>query len=83
MATVHYENGKYHVHIEAINAAKKTDSPNNPANAGKTETAFSEHMIKQMEYTFQPVEMIATHHPIAAPHLSNRLSAGDYPPPKA
>ena len=81
MATVHNENGNYHVHMEAIKAAKKTDGPNS-ANPGKTETAFSEHIITNNIYSFHPVEFITPHYQIVSFLLPTRLSSGDYPPPR-
>jgi hypothetical protein len=82
MATVHYENGNYHVHMEALNAAKKTDSPNS-SNPGKTETTFSEHIITRIEYIFHPVDIVPSYFTLVSPNLSDRFSVGDYPPPRA
>ena len=35
MATVHYENGQYHVHVEMKNAGDKQDSPVQPGSSKK------------------------------------------------
>ena len=81
MATVHYENGKYHVHTEALNAAKKTDFPKS-TNAGKTETVSSEHVISKFEYSFENSPLGDLNFPNLSCSLPCNLPAGDYPPPR-
>lgn len=68
LSSVHYENGKYHVHLEALREAKKTD--NSKATVpGKAQQIVSEHMISRFDYQFialsSPVQFVlAAHYPL-------------------
>ena len=51
LSKVHYENGRYHVHLEALREAKKTDNPK-AAIPGKDQQVVSEHMVSRFDYQF-------------------------------
>jgi hypothetical protein len=82
MTTIHYENGKYHVHKDLVNEAKK----NNPAKengTAKKENSANDHivMLQKLPTGFLPVNMarqIST-----KSRLLNNYLAGEYPPPRA
>ena len=82
MATVHYENGKYHVHKELVDDTKK----NNPAKENSTvkkENSVNDHISIQQKQSVQVLPVnISYHHSISLSLLKNYL-AGDYPPPRA
>ncbi|HSZ84725.1 MAG TPA: hypothetical protein VK787_01770 [Puia sp.] len=51
IATVHFENGKYHVHYQSMNEAQKSFPGKNPQNS-KTETFIADHLIKNQKFDF-------------------------------
>ncbi|MEO5944131.1 MAG: hypothetical protein ABIP30_01585 [Ferruginibacter sp.] len=84
MATVHYLDGKFHVHTEVMEAATKT-------NNDKDQTPFSEkkeqhqnvHLISSVATIDAPsrsieIKYLRTSSIIFSGHLQN-----DYPPPKS
>ncbi len=82
MATVHYENGKLHVHKELVENAKKRESPKE-APASKKENSTNDQITIQQKQSVQVLaESIACQIPPASKLIDNCL-AGDYPPPRA
>lgn len=82
MATVHYENGKYHVHKELVDNAKK----NNPAKetpVSKKENSANDHITIQQKQTFQNLPSNNSYQISSASKLINNYLAGEYPPPRA
>jgi hypothetical protein len=83
MATVHYEHGKYHVHYEQANEAKK-GYPEKDANLPKTEVSVSEHMIAAEQYDFTLAAVITpTHYLLTAAYIPHAHLHTDFPPPKS
>lgn len=54
VSKVHYENGRYHVHLEALREAKKADNPK-AGIPGKEQQVLSEHLISVMSYQRIPI----------------------------
>lgn len=82
MATVHYENGKYHLHKELVDNAKKNESSKETPAAKKENSATDHISIPQK----QPVHVLAvniSYQVSSASSLLNNYLAGDYPPPRA
>lgn len=81
MATVHYENGKLHVHKEIIDNAKK-DEPEKQAPSSKKENAASDHVaIKRNNEQQDPVLTFKHTNPRSS-SLTDIELLTDYPPPR-
>ena len=82
MATVHYENGKMHVHNEIVNNTKK-DQPAKEMPASKKENSTTDHISLQQKQSIQALALIKSYPiPLAANLLNNFLAAAN-PPPRA
>ena len=81
VSTVHYENGKYHVHVESFNAAKKTDIPKSTY-PGKSVTCLEEHVIGNDDCTLLLWPSCLKHYPGPGLGYTEFFAAGDYPPPR-
>lgn len=81
-STVHFENGRYHVHAEAMKQIKKTDLPK-AALPGKATTDLSEHISSEVGYLFAIEIPITEHFPSF--HLAplTRFIEREYLPPRA
>ncbi|GAB2809852.1 hypothetical protein GCM10027043_06420 [Ferruginibacter profundus] len=85
MATMHYENGKYHVHYETARASKD-DSSDKPASSSflKKDTTVNEHIVTVVKQ--QQSFMIALKdidYPLAATaSLVSCIVQNNYPPPR-
>jgi hypothetical protein len=82
MATVHYENGKYHVHREVMDNAKKEASQKEIPTSKKDNSTTDHTSFQQKEI---PTDLsVHTLYPIGGTTalLCNYL-AGEYPPPRA
>ena len=81
MATVHYQNGKLHVHKEIIDNAKKND-PAKESPSSKKENSFNDH-ISLLQKNKQPCFHEINNYRIP---YSSSVSAiylhSDYPPPR-
>jgi len=82
MATIHYENGKYHVHKELVDYAKKND-PVKENSIAKKENSANDHIATQQNQTVQLLPVIISYQLSATSNLLNNYLAGDYPPPRA
>ncbi len=82
MATVHYENGKYHVHKEMVNNAKK-NIPAKEIPASKKENSANDHITVQQKQTVSFLSLNFSYQFSPASKLINNYLAGDYPPPRA
>jgi hypothetical protein len=82
MATVHYEHGRYHVHYEYQDAAKK-NYPEKDASLPKSATDGNDHFMTADTYiTPSPLILLTYFHVISSCLLSRNLNS-DFPPPKA
>ena len=80
MATVHYENGKFHVHKEIADNAKKDESPKeNPS--PKKDNAGNEQIVTQPKDAFHCSQIIS-YGPSPSSDLINQTTCTDYPPPR-
>jgi hypothetical protein len=83
MATVHYENGKYHVHDEYADAAKK-DNASKDNKGVKLEDSSKEHLIINKNYPISnPLKFMKNNFAIFSSRLSGSALKNDYPPPRA
>ena len=82
MATIHYENGKYHVHKELVVNAKK-DNPAKETSNSKKENSANDHIVVQQKQTPQFLLPAISYQFSSASGLLNNYLAGDYPPPRA
>ena len=82
MATVHYQNGKLHVHKEIVDNAKKND-PAKESPSSKKETSSSDHISLLQNYGQQALYKLTKYNIPYAPTLLYNHLRGDYPPPRA
>ena len=82
MATVHYENGKYHVHKELVDDTKQSNSEKE-APASKKENSANDHIAIQQKQTVPFLPVNISYQFSAASKLINNYLAGEYPPPRA
>ena len=81
IATVHYEHGKYHLHYEYQDAAKKS-YPEKDTSLPKSTNTDSEHfMADYTDLTPAPL-IINTYFPLLPSFLPCRHLNCDFPPPK-
>ncbi len=82
MATVHYENGKMHVHKEIVNNSKE-DQPAKETPASKKDNSTTDHISLQQKQSIHALTVIKSYlFPLDAKLLNNFLTAA-YPPPQA
>lgn len=81
MATVHYEDGNFHVHNEMLQEAKNTEKQNEVP-ASKKDNSTNDH-IRTLEKAFTVSSKTITLYPLpsAAALIDNYLQ-GDFPPPR-
>lgn len=84
MATVHYENGKYHVHYEVIKDVKEESTDKTPGPASKKDNSANEHFVTESRQTGFVIALPAIkYHTAEAPGISSIDLNNDYPPPRA
>ncbi len=81
-STVHFENGQYHVHAEAMKETEKTDLPK-ASLPGKTTTDLSEHIRSELGFAFSVEMFITTNYPSYNTSPLSRLIEREYLPPRA
>ena len=81
MATVHYEKGKYHMHFESLDAAKKSGTEKSPA-TNKTEKGSSEHVMIFSQYDFSILLLPNNSFPNEFVHIPHNWLSNSYHPPK-
>jgi hypothetical protein len=81
MATVHYENGKLHVHKEIIDNAKK-DEPEKQIPSSKKDNFASDHISVQRSDELQEMTLTLKHTNPHSSSLTNIELLTDYPPPR-
>lgn len=82
IATVHYENGKYHVHKEVTATAKK-DAAQNQVPAAKKDNSTVEHIFLTQTVKFLPGPYKINYPALVTPHLISSHPATELPPPRA
>ena len=82
MATVHYENGKMHVHKEIVNNAKE-NQPAKELPASKKENSANDHISLQQKQSVQALPVLKLYQIPSAVSLQVNYLAGEYPPPRA
>ncbi len=82
MATVHYENGKYHVHKEIVDNAKK-NNPVKETPSSKKEKSANDHIAIQQKQTAPDLPANISYQFTSSSNLHNNYLAADYPPPRA
>ena len=83
MATVHYENGNYHVHYETAKDVKEEKSDKLPASSSKKDTAATEHIstVSKQDNFYIAYSNIKYTSAIT-PSLISGISKNNYPPPR-
>jgi hypothetical protein len=84
MATMHYENGKYHVHYETAKEAKEDTSDKSASSSAKKDNSANEHIlvaIKQQP-AFNAIVNNADYALATTPSLLNSIVQNNYPPPR-
>lgn len=82
MATVHAHHGKYHVHIEVAEAAKKMNTEKNTDNILKKETTGNDHNIVKKPDSFPVQQSILKYAATLPVDISDIYLSSDFPPPK-
>lgn len=80
IAKVHYENGKYHVHLEYQQAAKD-HSPEKESSLPKSES-LTEHLLSFADYSFNTPSCSSPDFFIASVSIDSVQLDNDFPPPK-
>lgn len=82
MATVHYENGKYHVHKELVDNTKKNE-PAKEVPAAKKVNSANDHITMSQNQSLQFISVSFVHQIPTTSSLLNNYLAGEFPPPRA
>ena len=84
MATMHYENGKYHVHYEvAKNTKEENSNKPSPASSSKKDDSNNEHVLPVSKSHEVNIAMCAAeYHVTATPALLHTIRDIHYPPPR-
>ena len=81
MATVHQENGQYHVHLEFAAAAKKDAAEKNTSIKTGETTTFHLSALTTYHFSLVAPSLINFQHPSSP--LAHHCGAVPYSPPKA
>ena len=84
MATMHYENGKYHVHYQTAKEAKEDSSNKTPSSSSKKDSSANDHVLIASKENgligdYKEVDYIS----FATPSLINGTFKNNYPPPRS
>ena len=82
MATVHYQDGKFHVHREVIDIAKNTAS-DKETNTLKKNNTVTDHILVQLQGNEKLPDLNIPLQYAAVEKLACNYLAGDYPPPRS
>lgn len=83
MATVHYQNGKFHVHREIIDNAKKTASDKESESpSSKKQNSANDHIVLAQRHQVINLSSVKAYHILASSSLMYTNISGDYPPPR-
>ena len=82
MATVHYQNGKYHVHKESVSMAKKSNSENTNSSGQKKSLNENDHLVYSLTGAAPTLLKLRNHCLLTytSPHDGHLQT--NYPPPK-
>lgn len=84
MATVHFENGKYHVHYELVKDVKNESPDKTPSSSSKKDNSANEHFATEFKQTvFVIIVNDAHYNSTTAPDFADANTTNDYPPPRA
>ncbi len=82
MATVHYENGKYHIHRDLLNNSKEESTDKHSA-PQKSNNANDEHLVSAMIIaSIQEFNFIRPIYFITVPRVPSGISRDHFPPPR-
>ena len=81
IATVHAENGQYHVHLEYAAAAKK-GYPEKDTHLPK-QGSDTDHLMRTQEYSFSVPVIVQKDFTISYSYLPITHLPSDFPPPRA
>ncbi len=79
MATVHYENGKFHVHKEVIAAAKEEAAPKDQTSS-KKDNSISDHLATTNNHALPYTQAVLFQSTLTS-HLPDPLPQAAEPPP--
>ncbi len=83
MATVHYENGGYHVHYETAKDVKEEKSDKLPASPSKKDTTATDHISTVSKQNVFFIAYSNTKYTNAGtPSLLSGIFKNNYPPPR-
>ena len=83
MATVHYENGKYHVHYETAKHAREEGPAKTPGNNSKKDTATNEYVLILSSEGNDTIDFNGILFAAATtPSLLSSPLQNNYPPPR-
>lgn len=83
MATVHYENGNYHVHYETAKAVKEESDNKGPLPSSKKDNSTNEHLLTAIHPFAFNSEIKAAEYAIKAdPSIIAGTAQNNYPPPR-
>lgn len=80
-STVHFENGKYHMHAEAIKEAQATNTDKTVPHS-KTATDLSEHINSEVGYQHTMKSFLLSFHSSYNDSILNCFIDKDYLPPR-
>ncbi len=84
METVHYENGKYHVHYQTAKEAKEESSDKSATNSLKKGNDVSDHIIAVVKPTAFVSGFLNKDYALtASPFLVSSLVQNNFPPPRS
>ncbi len=84
MATVHYENGKYHVHYEVARDIKDEKSDKSTSSNLKKDNLTNEYLVpSSSQNNFIIADLATTYLLLPSPNLLNGNAKNNFPPPKA
>lgn len=81
IATVHFENGKYHVHKESVEAAKKTN-PDQDNDLLKKNTPAQEHLMSSVTPVFSVYPLFSNLYSSYRCTINSVQLIADFPPPR-
>ncbi|MEP7108821.1 MAG: hypothetical protein ABI760_12585 [Ferruginibacter sp.] len=82
MATVHFENGKYHVHYELQQNTKKANPQKDPGIL-KKDVSGNEYIINKESTSLTFIHILQKPYSIFTVDMVSAFLTDDYPPPKA
>lgn len=83
MATVHYENGKYHVHYETAKNAREEKSDKTPFSSSKKDNGSNEYILTSAKQPVFCITIIDTrYHITTTPEIVSGTFQINYPPPR-